>query len=363
MLRRFPPLNEQPPDQSGRTTPATIADVARDAGVSKTSVSRYLGGEVALLSDEMRGRIEASIARLQYEPSQLARSLKGGRSRLIGMVVADILNPYSVAVLHGAEAGCQKHGYTLMLCNVGNDEVRERQALAALRSYSVEGLILNSLGGRRLQLHKLLPAGVPAVLVDRRLVGGAMDYVGLDNVAAAVTATEHLIARGYRELALFSQSLRGASSRQERDVGFRTVLARHPDCHGRTVEIDRDRPESVAAQIEGFLAEPAEARKAILCASGVVGLAVVRALSQLKLRVPGDVGLLSFDELEWSELVPPGITTVCQPTYDIGHAALECLIARLEGDRSAPRTLLYPGRLIERGSTAPAGGDITPAAD
>jgi LacI family kdg operon repressor len=126
------------------TDRVTIAQVAREAGVSKTSVSRYLGGEFDALSARLRDQIGKTIARLGYQPSQMARGLKGGRTRLIGMLVADILNPYSVAVLHGAEAACQKHGYTLMLCNTGNDEAREKQSLAALHSYSVEGLLFNT---------------------------------------------------------------------------------------------------------------------------------------------------------------------------------------------------------------------------
>jgi LacI family kdg operon repressor len=175
----------------------TIADVARDAGVSKTSVSRYLGGEIALLAEGTRTQIESSIARLGYQPNQMARGLKRGRTRLIGMVVADVLNPYSVAVLNGAEAACQEHGYTLMLCNTANDEQRERQSLAALRSYSVEGLLVHTQGRSLRELQQLAAGPIPVVLIDRKLAGLQVDLVGLDNHHAARMATRHLMDQGF----------------------------------------------------------------------------------------------------------------------------------------------------------------------
>jgi LacI family kdg operon repressor len=336
----------------------TIAQVAREAGVSKTSVSRFLGGEFDALSVRLRDQIGKTIARLGYQPSQMARGLKGGRTRLIGMLVADILNPYSVAVLHGAEAACQKYGYTLMLCNTGNDEEREKQSLAALHSYSVEGLLFNTQGRNTTPLKELGQAAFPVVLLDRRIEGCDFDLVGLDNVKAAQLATRHLLAQGYTDIALVVQPLYGVSSRQGRQAGFLQAMSEQPACHGETLEVHIDQPGHVATVLREFLARrrASEGRIAILAGNGMVSLQIALALQSMKLRFPEDVGLLCFDELAWSPLVGSGISTIEQPTYEIGFTAIERLLVRINGERSVRMEILLDGRLITRGSSAIAPG-------
>ncbi|TWC67551.1 LacI family DNA-binding transcriptional regulator [Herbaspirillum sp. SJZ099] len=341
------------------TDRVTIAQVAREAGVSKTSVSRFLGGEFDALSARLRDQIGKTIARLGYQPSQMARGLKGGRTRLIGMLVADILNPYSVAVLHGAEAACQKYGYTLMLCNTGNDEQREKQSLAALHSYSVEGLLFNTQGRNVTPLKELGQAAFPVVLLDRRVEGCDFDLVGLDNVGAAQLATRHLLEQGYTDIALVVQPLHGVSSRQGRQAGFLQAMEQYAHCHGETLEVHIDQPGHTATVLREFFLRRSDSggRIAILAGNGMVALQIALALQSMKLRFPDDVGLLSFDELAWSPLVGAGISTIEQPTYEIGFTAIERLLVRINGERSVRMEILLDGRLISRGSSRSVAGN------
>ncbi|MCA1324633.1 LacI family DNA-binding transcriptional regulator [Herbaspirillum sp. alder98] len=341
------------------TDRVTIAQVAREAGVSKTSVSRFLGGEFDALSQHLREQIDATIKRLGYQPSQMARGLKGGRTRLIGMLVADILNPYSVAVLHGAEAACQKHGYTLMLCNTGNDEKREKQSLAALHSYSVEGLLFNTQGRSVAPLKELGQAAFPVVLLDRRIDGCDFDLVGLDNVNAARLATQHLLAQGYTDIALVVQPLYGVSSRQGRQAGFLQAMAGCANGHGETLEVHLDQPGHVATVLREFFERRrhSSGRIAILAGNGMVSLQIALALQSMKLQFPDDVGLLCFDELAWSPLVGCGISTIEQPTYEIGFTAIERLLVRINGERSVRMEILLDGRLIHRKSSCSVADD------
>ncbi|MEC5164191.1 MULTISPECIES: LacI family DNA-binding transcriptional regulator [unclassified Janthinobacterium] len=314
---------------------------ARQAG-------RRPGGELDALSDNIRERIESTIARLGYQPNQMARGLKRGRTRLIGMVVADILNPYSVAVLRGVEAACQQHGYTLILCNTGNDEQREKQSLAALRSYSVEGLIVNT-QGRNIKSLELQHAVIPIVLIDRRIEGLDFDLVGLDNVQAGRLATAHLIAQGYDAVAFVAPPLTGVSSRAMRAEGFLAAIAEHDACHGEVLEVDLDEQSAVDARVRQFIMQWPGRRVALLASNGMVPLELALMLQRLDLRMPDDVGLLGFDELPWSPLA--GLSTIEQQTYEIGFSAMTCMLARLLGDDSPPREVLLPGKLIVRGST------------
>lgn len=328
--------------------------------MSKTSVSRFLGGEFDALSVHLREQIDKTITRLGYHPSQMARGLKGGRTRLIGMLVADILNPYSVAVLHGAEAACQKYGYTLMLCNTGNDEKREQLSLAALHSYSVEGLLFNTQGRNVTPLRELGQAAFPVVLLDRRIEGCDFDLVGLDNIGAGQLATRHLLEQGYTDIALVVQPLYGVSSRQGRQNGFLQAMATQPGSHGETLEVHLDQPGHVAVVLQEFFQRRrhSKGRMALLAGNGMVSLQIALALRSMKLRFPEDIGLLCFDELTWSPLVDCGISTIEQPTYEIGFTAIERLLARINGERSVRMEILLDGKLIKRGSSM-AGNDST----
>lgn len=328
----------------------TIIEVARAAGASKTSVSRYFGSERQRLSGELQQRIAEAARRLGYQPNQLARSLKGGGSRLVGMLVADIRNPFSVAVMHGVEQTCREHGLSLLVCNTDNDPDQEREHLALLTAYRIEGLVVNVAGSPDLELKRLIDQGIPLVLLDRELADLGAEVVGLDNALAIDMALDHLHARGYRELLFVSEPPARASSRQARLARYRSGCeTRH--LRGRVHCQPLEDNEALHLAITDFLAPPNDSPKALLCANGKVTLAVTRVLQALGVRL-GDTGLLGIDELDWCALVGPGITTLAQPTDAIGRAAVQCLLAgpAHENAREAsPRR--HAPTLIARGST------------
>ena len=206
---------------------ATIADVAEAAGVSKATVSRFFNHRERLLSPDIAARVEVAIAKLGYSPSPMAQALSHGRSRLVGLIVADITNPYSVAVLRGAEKACQDAGYLVMLFNLGNESEREREAIDALAGYQVDGFILNTLGRGSNVVDAVTLHGKPAVLVDRRHAGMHTDFVSLDNDAAMAATCGHLVEGGYRELLYVTEPQKGVSSRRERTAAFGTCVAAH----------------------------------------------------------------------------------------------------------------------------------------
>lgn len=324
----------------------TMLDVAERAGVSKASVSRFIGDDRALLSDAIALRIEQAIDELGYRPNQMARGLKRGRTRLIGMLVADIRNPYSIAVMHGVETACRQHGYSLVVCNTDRDDEQERQHLAALRAYNIEGLIVNTLGHHLDQLLEL-QREMPLVLVDRKVEPLHSDLVGLDNPVAVRMAVEHLEQQGYRDVLLVSEAPDGTSSRLERLASFNAEVDQRPGLTGAVLEIDSD----LNSHLSTFLARPATGPKALFCANGVAALACTRALRALGCKLFEEVGLIALDDLDWYPLVGSGITALAQPTEAIGASAFDCLLKRLRGDSQAPRTLDFLPQLIIRGST------------
>ena len=328
---------------------ATIADVAQHAGVSKATVSRVLNQRTDLLTPDITARVQAAIATLAYVPSPMAQGLKRGRSRLIGLVVADITNPYSVAVLRGAEKACQEAGYLVMLFNLGNEGGREHEAIEALSSYQVDGFILNTLGGEAHAIAEATRHGKPVVLVDRRHPGMQADFVSLDNAAAARMGVQHLVDTGHKNLLYVSEPLKGVSSREERAAA---VLA----CtEGQGRRINASVFESTADDAAGLDTAlrrlRSRARPAVFCGNAVITLRVAAAAARLGWQLGHDLGLIGFDETEWAPLVGPGLSTLAQPTDELGRHATRCLLERLQGLAPPPRQILLSATLVVRGST------------
>jgi len=336
-----------------RPARATIADVAREAGVSKATVSRFLNHRERLLSPDIAARVEAAVAKLAYTPSPMAQALSHGRSRLIGLIVADITNPYSVAVLRGAEKACQDAGYLVMLFNLGNDVNREREAIDALAGYQVDGFILNTLGQGASRVDAEALHGKPAVLVDRRHAGMHTDFVSLDNAAAMRAACAHLVEGGFRELLYISEPQRGVSSRRERTAAFRACVEAHePRVAGEVFECAADDDAALDQALRALRKRAGRGRRAaVLAGNAVVTLRVASAMARLGWRFGEELGFVGFDDAEWAPLIGPGLTTIAQPTDEIGRAAAQCLLERLHGFDGAPRQLLLPGRLVVRGSS------------
>ncbi|MDR3097573.1 MAG: LacI family DNA-binding transcriptional regulator [Paraburkholderia sp.] len=349
---------------------ATISDVAREAGTGKTSISRYLNGEFSVLSPDLRARIEAAIERLDYRPNQMARGLKRGRNRLLGLLLADLANPYSVEVLQGVEAACHALGYMPLICHAANEVDMERRYLQLLTAYRVEGVIVNALGVPESMLKPMGSGGIPAVLVDRTVDGLDADMVGLDNAGAARLGVEHLLAHGYDDLVFVVQPFEHVSSRREREAAFRASVGATPDAtdavarlavHGaRSVSatthvLDLHDEAGVAASLAALDAHIADAarrnaRCALFAANAPVALRLALHLkAEFGAQWQQHAALIAIDDPEWAELA--GITTIRQPTREIGYRAVQFLHERIEGMALATRAQALPGELVVRAST------------
>ena len=339
----------------------TIADVARVAGVSKATVSRFLNNRDKLLTKDIATRVEVAIAALAYSPSPMAQALKRGRSRLIGLVVADVTNPFSVAVLRGAEKACQEAGYLLMLFNLGNDSRRESEAIKTLTAYQVEGFVLNTLGRDGGAAADAARHGKPVVLVDRRHHDMQADFVSLDNAGAVRMAASHLVAAGYCELLFVSEPVQGVSSREERETAFRGFIldsaAGVTALRGGTFESTEHDTEGLDQALRSLRQRAGQRLPGVLSSNAVVTLRVVAAMARLGLRLGTDVGLVGFDDTEWSPYVGPGLSTIAQPTDELGRLAAGCLIERLRGLELPPRQIFLSGRLVPRGSSVPTAAE------
>lgn len=334
-----------------RSTRATISDVAKAASTGKTSVSRYLNGEQQLLSDDLKNRIKNAISDLNYSPSQMARSLKHGRTKLIGLLIADITNPYSIEVMGGVETACRDNGFTLLMCNTNNEPHLEQHYLQLLASYQVEGIIVNAVNMQETAFNCLQHTNIPLTLIDRKVSNHDYDVVGLDNYHGATEITRHLIDNDYRSLLFISEPLAQVNTRKERLEGYLSVVAEHDQVVGEHIEVTLQQTDRLQEIISRFIQSRPQQSAAIVTANGSLMLQVAKILQKLALQWGKDIGLASFDEMNWSSIAGSGITTLQQPTHQIGYSAFQNVLTRLKNPENPAQETRFEGRLIIRPSS------------
>jgi LacI family kdg operon repressor len=333
----------------------TISDVASLAGVSKTTVSRYLSGQYDALAEETCTRIAEAVKELDYRPNIMAQGLKGNRSKLIGIVVADITNPFSTAVLRGAEDVCKKNNYSIMVCNTDNDPAKERDYIFMLQSHRIDGLIITTTGENNEFLLNLTKDNIPVVLLDRRSPEAGFDMVVTDNRGTTSKAVAFLINQGYKKIGFFSGPIGGITTRAERLDAFRSIFSnqKNSEVQSYEYEINFDDPNELEQKLDAFLSESKGQVPAIFAVNGVIMLKIILALQKKGLRIPDDIAVMGFDNLDWTPAVGSGITVIEQPTYELGVVAMERVLKRIEDNSSLPENIELPTKLIIRGSTPP----------
>ena len=325
---------------------ASIKDVAQAAGVSTATVSRVLANK-SRVHAETRKRVSEAIERLNYRPNLVARSLRAQKTARIGLVVSDIRNPFFTAISRAVEDAAYEQGYSVLMCNTDENPEKEELYLNLLHDENVAGIIFSPTQQFSTSL-KSYKSAIPFVIIDRSVESKDVDMVLLDNLAAGYELTLHLIENGYRNFAgLFGNS---STTGQERSRGFRMALKDH--------QLDPISVHFVEPRIrqgyETTLSLLAENRKpdAIFTSNSLLTAGVFQALRDSQLSVPGDVGLVGFDETTWGTLVEPPITIIAQPTEEIGRTATELLFQRINEPKRSPRTIILKGKLLARGSSA-----------
>jgi len=318
--------------------------------VGKTSVSRYLNGEQDKLSDELREKIAQAITHLDFRPNHSARMLRAGHSKLIGLMLADVTNPYSIDVLQGVEHICRREGYMLMVCNTDNEKELQDRYLALLEAHRVDGIIVNTSGMAQKQISSLEQISCPIVLVDRINTSLGFDTIGLDNEAAAKEACQHLQTKAYEAILVITKSLE-IDPRQSRVDAIKAFTQEHESMSCDIIEIESMTVSQLSKAIQAFIDANPKRKKAIFTTNGVAMMSTAKALKQLDIRIGSQIGLISIDDPEWAQLFEGGITVMRQPTQLIGQTACERLLARVQGNNEAPQHIKLKAELVIRHST------------
>jgi len=328
---------------------AKIEDVARQAAVSTATVSRVLSGK-PYVSDELRNRVLDAVQKLNYRPSRVARSLRVQRSSILGLIVSDIQNPFFTAVVRAVEDAAYQHKHSVFLCNTDEDVEKETMYIELMMAEHVSGVIISPTSSHNDAYRRLVEAGVPVVAIDRRVNNVEIDSVLVDNVSAARRLVTHLVEQGHTRIgAVVGTPVH--STGEERLRGYVEALHAH-DLPVRPELIRTGIPKmAMGHTMTGELMDLAEPPTAIFTGNALLTIGALRAIHERGLRIPEDVVLAAFDEMDWMFFVKPALTVVAQPTYDLGRTAVELLLQRMERpDRPCQEVVLAPTLHIRESS-------------
>ncbi len=330
---------------------ATIRDVAKTAGVSIATVSATIN-QSAYVSSALQARVRQAIAEVGYHPDAIARSLKKRATQTLGLIISDITNPFFTALVRGIEDAAQVRGHAVILCNTDEGLEKERAYLALLRSRRVDGLIMTPAGTVEDYRRFFVEVNTPIVFVDRKIPTVPADAVVVDNVSGARQAVEHLLRLGHRRIGAIT-GLPQISTTHERIEGYRQAL------EAAGLPIDPTLLKDGHSRLEGgyraakeLLGLPGRPT-AIFATNNLMAIGLMRAVAEQGLRCPEDLSVVCFDDFEWASVFQPRLTTVAQPTYEMGATAVELLFGRLEGTLTGdPREVVLSPTLVVRDSCA-----------
>lgn len=339
----------------------TINDIAAAAGVSRTTVSRYINGQTHLMSEETRSRLGRVIQLLDYRPSDIARNLRRRTTKMIGVIIADITSPFSSAIIVGIEETLERNGYTPLFVNCSEDPAQEERFIQSFLARGIDGFIVNTPSTSNKFLISVVCQGTPVILCDRNVKDYDFDLVSFDNRMLMDQVVRHLHQAGFSRPALFVEPYEQNSTRRYRRKWFLHSMEEiyHRDASGDVYIIRTGERENVIPQLQRFIAglTPGET-PAIFCANTVTTQRLYHAMRSLDLRIPEDMGLCGTEDWNWDQgmnwpvYMDPGITTSTLASRELGRQAAELLLRRIAAPELPPQRIYLPVETVVRASTS-----------
>jgi LacI family transcriptional regulator len=336
---------------------ATLRDVCRRARVSSATVSRVLNGS-PLVAPATRERVRRAMAALDYHPSQAARSLASARSRTLAVLFPGIASGFYSEVLCGMDEVASEHEYHLLIAFSHGPEDQERLFIRCLRERRADALVVLNLNLPDELARTAAQQATPIVFVDRPVPGQKGCWVGIDNATGARLATQHLLDRGYRRIAVITGP-RDSYDAQQRLAACQATLQRAgPSLEPSLVWQGAFTEESGAAAMERWLRAGRPLPEAIFATNDAMALGAWRVLKEHGRRVPQDVALVGFDDCESARHLD--LTTVRVPMRQMGRVAVELALARIQKQEPAKAQRLVPTTLVVRQSTPAIAKGVSP---
>ncbi|EJB8348636.1 substrate-binding domain-containing protein [Vibrio cholerae] len=333
---------------------ATMKDIARLAGVSTSTVSHVIN-KSRFVSDEIAERVNNAAQQLNYAPSALARSLKMNRTKTIGMLVTTSTNPFFGEVVKGVERSCYHQGYNLILCNTEGDNQRMKASINTLLQKRVDGLLLmcSTLEGERLDVFDRYP-DIPIVVMDWGPILFASDKIQDNSLQGGYMAAKHLIECGHKEIGCITGPLIRHQA-QMRYEGYKRALAEAGIAINPDWIVESDFECEGGYQAFKKLYQRGKLPSALFVSNDMMAMGVIQAASQRGFRVPDDLSLIGYDDVHIAKFMTPALTTIHQPKYRLGKAAVDTLLYRLENPDTTAQVVQLEPTLVVRNSVRKLG--------
>lgn len=339
---------------AGDAKRATLKDVAREAGVSVGMASRVLGS-YGYFSDDTKEKVTEAAQALGYRPNIIARSLRKGTTKALGVLVSNIASFHWTTFVQGVEEAASRHGYQVILGNTDDDPDMERLYLSALYERNVDGIVVSPVPENLVHLDTLAQGGFPMLLVDTVAPELDVPTIAIDDHAAAYRATDYLLGLGHRRIGIVTGSQQLASG-VDRLNGYRDALLDHGlEALDELIAPGEYRFEQAYQATRQLLSLATRPTALLVCNERMTG-AALQCLKDLRVAIPDDLSLIGFDDPAWASFYNPSLTTVRNPRHRIGTLAVEKLLASMKGPTpggSANRPLMIDTELVIRESCLP----------
>lgn len=330
----------------------TMADVARVVGVSIQTISAVINDKPGI-SPATRERVRQAIAQLDYHPNMLASGLRSRHSHSIGILVPTILNPYWPGIVRGAEDVAHRNGYAVFLCNTDGDGAKNDVYIQLLRRQRVGGILFTT-GGSSEIMEQLTTSGIAVAHVGPQHPHEQAVSVGIDERLAGYRATAHLLDLGHRRIGFIAPAdIAGQTRRVGYDDALRERSVAPDPALALYGEFDVPSGQEGARRLMVLPAPPT----AIVAGNDLIAIGAITAIKRLGKRVPEDVAVIGFDNIEMAALYDPSLTTVAQPLYDMGAFAMQALLDRVRDPTLPGEQVIFDTPLIVRRSTVATGTD------
>ncbi|HCG8598657.1 TPA: substrate-binding domain-containing protein [Vibrio parahaemolyticus] len=329
---------------------ATMKDIAKLAGVSTSTVSHVIN-KTRFVSEEISERVNNAAKELNYyAPSALARSLKVNRTKTIGMLVTTSTNPFFGEVVKGVERSCYHKGYSLILCNTEGDNERMRQSINTLLQKRVDGLILmcSSLEGERIDVFERYP-DIPVVVMDWGPMLFTSDKIQDNSLRGGYLAAKYLIDCGHTEIGCITGPLIKHQA-QMRYEGYKRAMNEAGLEFNANWIIESDFECEGGYQAFKKMAERGTLPSSIFVSNDMMAMGVINAANELGIKVPDDLSIIGYDDIHIAKFTSPSLTTIHQPKYRLGQAAVETLVRRLDDKSNEAQVVQLEPTLVVRNS-------------
>ena len=328
---------------------SNMRQVAERAGVSPTTVSHVINN-TRHVSEDTRLRVMEAMVELGYQPNILARSLRRGETHTIGLILPDSANPFFAEIGRKIEEAAYQKNYSVILCNTEGETEKERWYVDVLGKKQVDGIIFVGTGDQADSLQILFNRDIPVVLVDRDLPNLEVDAVLTDNLQGGFLATTHLIELGHQRIGCIMGPSNLTPSAQ-RVTGYRNAL------HAAGLVVDESlirrgdfHPRAGHAAALSLFDHP-DSPTALFVCNDMMAIGVLAAAAEVECRVPEDLAVVGFDDIELASYTIPPLTTIAQPKREIGRRAVQLLVERIADKSRQVQRVLLPTALIVRQST------------